>query len=101
MDISAVRHRMVSLGAVSCVAVLFGVGTGGLVAQDLSMPATYGTKTLNAGFLPDPFLVRVDAGGPIKTDRGGVTAWVAKAPDFRLTYKAGAPPLTIYAECAA
>ena len=35
-------------------------------------------------------------GGPIKTNLGGVTAYVAKAPDYRLEYKAGDFPLTFH-----
>ncbi len=59
---------------------------------------TYGTVDLKAGFTPDPFVKKVEAGGDVRTDKGGVTAWVAKAPDFRLNYTAGNFALTIYAE---
>lgn len=34
------------------------------------------------------------SGGGIRTDLGGVSAWVSNAPDFRLHYTTGGLPLT-------
>jgi hypothetical protein len=64
--------------------------------QDPNLKATFGSVTLKAGFLPDPFAKKLIAGGPIKTNLGGVAAWVAKPPDFKLHYTAGKFPLTIH-----
>lgn len=58
---------------------------------------TFGSVTLDAGFLPDPFTKDLVAGGAIQTQLGGVKAWVHKAPDFKLYYTAGKYALTIYA----
>src|SRR6185295_4162973 len=78
-----------------------GLCAASVVAQDTSAKATYGEKDLKAGFTPDPFTVNLEAGGEIKTDRGGVSAYVAKAPDFRLNYTAGTFPLTFRTESSA
>ncbi|HYH69150.1 MAG TPA: hypothetical protein VD866_30935 [Urbifossiella sp.] len=56
---------------------------------------TTGTINLQAGFVPDPHKVSMYAGGTIETKEGGVTAWITKAPDYRLNYKAGRETLTI------
>ena len=44
--------------------------------------------------MPDPYATDVVAGGPIHTTLGGVSAYVARAPDFRVHYTAGRFPLT-------
>lgn len=60
-----------------------------------SLKPSYGAVTLKAGFLPDPFKKDLVAGGPIKTNLGGVSTHVAKAPDFSLNYTRGKYPLTL------
>ncbi|HZZ77688.1 MAG TPA: hypothetical protein VFE62_04160 [Gemmataceae bacterium] len=86
-----------------CIGVLAVVsGLCGAVAHaqpDPRLDPTYGSKKLKTGFLPDPFKKEVVAGGPIKTNLGNVNAYVAKAPDFRLEFKAGNLPLTFYVKC--
>jgi len=67
-------------------------------AQDFNAKATYGMVKLKSGFLPDPYKKELIAGGTIQTDKGGVKAWIANAPDFRLHYEAGRFPLTIHVE---
>lgn len=62
------------------------------------LPATHGEVKLKFNFLPDPYLKYVQAGGSIKTTAGGVKAYVAKAPDFKLFYTAGTYPLTFRVE---
>lgn len=59
---------------------------------------TFGQMKLKAGFAPDPFKKELLAGGELNTKLGGVAAWVAKAPDFKLFYEAGKFSLTIHAE---
>lgn len=68
-----------------------------VVAQNWNLPATYGEITLNSGFLPDPYVVQVDAGGNVIASGigGSCTGWIAQAPDFQLTYTAGSFPLII------
>jgi hypothetical protein len=58
---------------------------------------------LKSGFEPDPYLVKLKAGGPILTDKGdaNVKQYVAKEPDFRLVYTAGNLPLFIRAKSQA
>jgi S1-C subfamily serine protease len=68
---------------------------------DLTLRPTFGAVALKAGFVPDPFVKTLVAGGPIKTSLGGVPAWVAQPPDFQLFYTANnAFPLTIRVQCA-
>lgn len=79
------------------IAAIVGLCAGPATTQDPSLKATYGEAKLKAGFEPDPHKVKVEAGGDIQTKLGGVTAWVAKEPDFRLHYTAGNFVLTIHA----
>jgi hypothetical protein len=64
--------------------------------QDLNLKPTYGGVSLTAGFEPDPFVKKLEAGGPLQTNKGGVTAWITNAPDFQLNYTAGKYALTIH-----
>src|SRR5437660_1501662 len=95
MKFSRAKSLAVVLGLSVGLAALC---AGRAESQDPSLAPTYGTVTLKAGFEPDPFTKKLTAGGPIQTELGGVKAWVAKAPDFRLNYTAGQYPLTIYVE---
>jgi hypothetical protein len=80
-------------GVFAMLVVLVGPTTS---AQDLRLSPTYGTAYLVSGFVPDPHMVRVVAGGPIHTTLGGVSAYVANRPDYRVMYTAGSFPLTFY-----
>jgi hypothetical protein len=83
------------LGCLGLSAVLLSFTSGRVESQDVSLRPTYGTATLRAGFAPDPYRVaNVVSGGAVQTSKGGIDAWVADAPDFRLNYTAGALPLT-------
>lgn len=57
---------------------------------------TFGAVKLTANFQPDPHSVDVVSGGPIQTNLGGVNAFVAKNPDYRIVYTAGQFPLTFH-----
>jgi hypothetical protein len=82
-------------GFTATASVLLWLGAGRVESQDVSLRPTYGTATLRAGFAPDPYRVaNVVSGGAVQTSKGGIDAWVADAPDFRLNYTAGALPLT-------
>jgi hypothetical protein len=63
---------------------------------DPNLKPTFGAVTLKAGFLPDPFTKDLQAGGDLKTNLGGVNAFVARAPDFSLNYTAGKYALTFH-----
>jgi hypothetical protein len=85
------------------IAVLAGLGAvvaGSLRAQepDSELKATYGEVTLKSNFQPDPHVVKVFAGGPLETEKGGFKHFIAKAPDYRLIYEAGRYPLFLHAE---
>jgi len=83
----------VSAAAAALVLALF---TGSAEAQNPARAPTFGTATLNAGFVPDPRAVNLRAGGNIQTNLGGVNAWVADAPDYRVNYTAGNFRLTFH-----
>lgn len=55
-------------------------------AQDFSLPATFGEVELGAGFLPDPYVVRVAGGGSIDASElgGACVGFIAEAPDFQV-----------------
>lgn len=62
---------------------------------DYSLPPAYGSYTLASGFTPDPFEVRVVAGGNNSASdwSGGQCAgFVADAPDVRLMFQGGSFP---------
>ena len=82
-------------------ALLVALIVGRVEPQDPKLEPTHGSVKLKAGFLPDPYTKKLTAGGPIETKLGGVTAWVARAPDFKLFYEAGDFPLTFRAESKA
>jgi hypothetical protein len=73
------------------------LAAGTATAQSVSAPATYGSRTLNAGFSPDPYSVSLTAGGSIEASNtaSGCAGKIANAPDFELTYTAGSLPLVI------
>ena len=75
------------------------LGLGAAAAQDYTLPATYGDIKLATGFLPDPHVTTLEAGGPINvanTVGGDCRGFVADAPDLRLFYTAGTAPLIFY-----
>lgn len=59
---------------------------------DFSLPSNYGSVSLDAGFIPDPYNVPLQAGGDVDAfDAVGqdCRGFVTTAPDFNLTYQAG------------
>lgn len=74
-----------------------GITSSGLV-PDYSLDPTYGSETLEAGFLPDPYTIDLVAGGGLALDMGECTYGnVAEAPDFDLYYEtSGSSDLYIY-----
>ncbi|MEQ9662889.1 MAG: hypothetical protein RLN87_10110 [Parasphingopyxis sp.] len=67
---------------------------------DIGADPTYETVDLAAGFLPDPYVVELDSGGPIDaaTEIGGdCTGYIFGAPDVRLNYDSSGGPLSIAA----
>ena len=65
-----------------------------------ALEPTYGSVTLDEGFLPDPYILEVSAGGEIPLDMGECTyGYVAEAPDFDVYYNStGSSTLYIYVE---
>lgn len=68
---------------------------------NIALDPTFGAVTLVAGFLPDPHVVDIVAGGPIDAAAAalgeGCLGFIAEAPDFRLDYTLGANiPLHIF-----
>jgi hypothetical protein len=86
------------LGAVALLATLV-VSRG--ESQDPNLKPTFGTLNLKAGFSNDPRTVKIVAGGDLHQNNGNVKAWVAKAPDFRVNYTAGAFNLTFHVKSKA
>ena len=81
-----------------CATVLgIGIATPAL-AQESGARPTFGSVSLDAGFLPDPHRVQITAGGTIDASqsRGGTCVGkIASAPDYNLTYQAGSAALVI------
>lgn len=77
--------------SLAALPLMFGVAH----AQDPRAPATYGSRSLQAGFTPDPQNINVTAGGSIQASSvgSGCSGTIAGSPDFELTYTAGSYPL--------
>jgi hypothetical protein len=74
-------------------AALIAATAGIASAQDYKAQATYGSANLTSGFQPDPHDVSVVSGGTVnvaQTLGNNCTGFVANAPDFDLTFTAGA-----------
>lgn len=70
--------------------------TGGAAAQSCpsyNNPTVFGSLSLNAGFLPDPQVRNLTAGGTVDLSRciNGAFGWVVTRPDFRLFYNGSSP----------
>jgi hypothetical protein len=102
MRLFAGKRLVVGLSAVAVTALVFlsgaNAGGGGEDRPDPDLKPTFGEVKLKAGFTPDPFKKEVIAGGSIRTNLGGVAAYVAKAPDFKLFYTADKFALTIHVD---
>jgi hypothetical protein len=73
---------------------------------DVNAPARFGAGRLTAGFIPDPFILELEAGGPSEARLGlgdGVVAegscagFVTSEPSYELDFQAGSAPLYISA----
>ena len=58
------------------------------------MPLRFGDDAAGAVLVKAGHVVDLQAGGELSTKLGGVKAFVAKAPDFRVNYTKGKFPLT-------
>jgi hypothetical protein len=84
---------------IAMVVVLSLVDVGRAQGQgqpDPNLSPTYGSVTLKPGFRPDPYTVELQAGGELRTNLGGVNAYVARAPDFSVHYTKGSQPLIFH-----
>jgi hypothetical protein len=59
---------------------------------NFSMPPNFGSTSLTAGFVPDPFTTNITSGGSVNVSYlgGGCTGWATSAPDFSVNYVSGA-----------
>jgi len=79
-----------------------GGNAGGL--PNYNLPPTFGSVTLNTGYLPDPHSVNLQAGGDLNGRNlgGNCRGWIAEAPDYQLYYTSGTTfPLHIFVEGSA
>lgn len=72
---------------------------------DLSLPALFGDVSLNTGFLPDPYQIDLQAGGPLSASdagAGGDMAFcvgnITQAPSVELDWNGDGGPLSIYVD---
>ncbi|MCC6734888.1 MAG: peptidase S1 [Bauldia sp.] len=84
------------LAAAVAVGAVAAAGTA-QACPNYSLRAAFGTINLPGGFLPDPYLRNVTAGGGYYLPNCGLNwgGWVAAAPDFQFTYGGGAASLTL------
>ncbi|HEV7264835.1 MAG TPA: hypothetical protein VGN83_07945 [Falsiroseomonas sp.] len=98
------RAAVLASMAILCTAGLAAAQKGQVAPSgpNLTAEARYATVSLNAGFLPDPHEVRLEAGGDMDAAAAGLGAdcvgWIDPArADVTLTYTAGQFPLFISA----
>ncbi|MEO1038680.1 MAG: peptidase S1 [Pseudomonadota bacterium] len=72
------------LGAAAAMAI-----TGAGLAQDFTLNPNFGSTSLSAGFLPDPFEVSIAAGGSVNASGVGCAGMISQAPDYRLQWNGG------------
>jgi len=87
------KHLMAALVAALVLSV---AQTGAASAQACphwNNSTVFGSTTLNAGFLPDPYVRNLTAGGRVDLSRciDGAFGWVVTRPDFRLFYNGSSP----------
>jgi len=99
-----------SAGSAGADAVLLisELGTGPDPAQnrvDIFAPALFGDHALRTGFLPDPHVIEVEAGGPLQARRSGVESdgdwcvgYVTAAPTVQLEWAGNDGRLSIFVE---
>lgn len=87
--------------SIVAAALLSAMGAGSVAAcPDFNMTPTFGAINLSAGFLPDPYVRNITAGGSqnISGCGGyGWAGWVPSRPDFSLMWSGSSAQLTIYA----
>lgn len=68
------------------------------LSQDPALSPNFGSIDLEAGFLPDPHLIELAAGGDIYAGNidFSCSGYVSEAPDYRLNYVADGQGLGIY-----
>lgn len=91
-----IRHTTAAALAVALLA-----SAPALACPEWSAAPNYGSASLAAGFLPDPFTVDLEAGGDQSLSGclgGGFTGYVTSAPDFDLTWSGASAQLTIAVE---
>lgn len=78
-------------------AVLVAAVAGPVAAQDFSRSPNYGSRSLSAGFTPDPLIVNLQAGGDRAASNiaSSCRGYISNAPDFRVQYTRGSFPLII------
>ena len=98
------RTVLVAGLALACTAslALAQKGTPAPSGPNVTEQARYATIALNAGFMPDPHEIRVDAGGDLNAEEArlgqGCVGWIdASRADVTLTYTPGQYPLVITA----
>lgn len=71
-------------------------------AQNAGLDPNFGSRSLSAGFTPDPYSIDVVAGGDVDAARlgRGCVGKISDAPDFRLTYDADGLPLAFRTRAA-
>jgi hypothetical protein len=75
-----------------------GGGTDIAELVDWRLPPSFGTIELESGFIPDPHLIELIAGGRQNLQAVGRTGYVAEAPDYDLNYTSGAFNLYIFVQ---
>ena len=87
------------LALVAAAAAVVSTAALAQTVPNIGLEPTFGAVQLTAGFLPDPHVVDVVAGGPIDAAAAGLAegcnGFIAEAPDFRLDY-ATAPNIPLH-----
>ena len=88
------KHALAALGAALMLTIGAAGGAQAQACPSWNNPTVFGSTTLNGGFLPDPYVRNLTAGGTVNLaacTNGQWTGWVVTRPDFRLFYNGSSP----------
>jgi hypothetical protein len=87
------KHLLAALAAVVVASLSAAGGAQAQACPSYNNPTVFGSASLNGGFMPDPYIRNLTAGGRVDLSRciSGAYGYVVTRPDFRLFYNGASP----------
>lgn len=89
----SLKQRGAAVAAALFLGVLHAPDAAAQACPNWNNATVFGSATLNAGFVPDPYVRNVTAGGRVDLAGciSGASGYVVTRPDFRLIYTGSSP----------